>query len=130
MASEEVSKMSAAEAAEENHGLKLIEGGKAATAPKEPIDGENWLGAFDRGTIFLYRRKHSKDFNLSIWNVVHQWGEYTLLGRHHEAGPDELQYVDSKLFSNAHDMLKVLYRLPKEHEQITGEDNDEHHRSD
>src|SRR5688572_11524135 len=112
--------MSIAEAA----GLEVIEGGRAATAPKEPIDGDNWLSTFDRGTIFLYRRKHSKEFNVNAWGVQFQWGDFALLGRHHENGPDELQYVDTKLFSNAHDMLKVLYRLPKEQEQIVGEEHD------
>ena len=113
--------MSTAEAVE----LTVIEGGKAAPAPKDPSGQGNWLSVLDKGTIFLYRKRASHPgYSLSTYQVIYQWGDVALLGRHYEDRPDEIEYVDTKLFSNLNEWVKTLMVLPKQEEEITGDDNE------
>jgi hypothetical protein len=116
--------MSITEAAEPT-GLRLIEGGLAATAPKEPNDQGNWLAGLDKGTIFLYRKRASHPgHQLSAFQIVFQFEKAALLGRNSESAPDYLEYVDTKMFSNLHELFEVIYILPKQQEQIVGEEHD------
>jgi hypothetical protein len=120
----------AAEKMEEKEtGLRVIEGGKAKTAPADP-NLRNWLGELDKGTIFLYRRRISNpNYHLDIFQVAHQWGDATLLGRHYEDQPDYIEYVDSKLFSSQHELFKILMVLPQKQEEEE-ENDDTGNRSD
>jgi hypothetical protein len=106
---------------------KVVTGGKG---PKDPV-GENWLSLLDKGTIFLYRKRTEHPGpNLEPFHVVYQWGDVALLGQHYEDKPDFLQYVDTRLFSNLNQLVKVIYILPKQ-EQETGEsDDNERNRPD
>lgn len=121
--------MSNAEAAEDK-GWKP----KVLTGGKEPPTsvGDNWLSLLDKGTIFLYRKRtEHPGHKLDVFQVIHQWGDAALLGRHYEDQPDYIEYVDTKLFSNLHQWFKTIMVLPKSEE--TGEsnaDNDKRDRSD
>lgn len=110
--------------AEDNKWTPVVHQGGLATNPSEP-NGGNWLGMLDKGTIFLYRRRVSNpNYELEVFQVIHQWGDAALLGRHHEDQPDFIKYVDTKLFSSQHEWFKTIFVLPKEQEQITGEQHD------
>lgn len=117
--------MSIAEETDKGWTPEIIEGGKLAIAPKDPTGQGNWLSLLDKGTIFLYRKRASHPgYKLEIFQVIHQWGDAALLGRHYEDQPDYLEYVDTKLFSNLHEWFKTIMVLPKQEQQPAGEEND------
>jgi len=118
--------MTNAEAAKEDKGLRVIDGGKAtATAPKDPFDHENWLDRLDKGTVFLYRKRTEHPGpDLDVWRVSHQFEKSALLSKWVEDAPDIHKYVDKRLFSNLHQCVEIIWVPSKEEDKIVGEINE------
>lgn len=119
--------MSNAETAEDKgFQPKVITGGKGSG----PIDEDNWLSRLDKNNVFLYRKRHSKSAELSVWQIIHQWGDVALLFRSssEENVPDTILYVDTKIFSNLNELVKVIYHAQPPQEQITNGDDNEQQR--